>query len=211
MKSSASETAHEERSALADFTMVKMKREIVITALLAIIVVALILGMKFTKGSVDAGSAEKFVLEDLRTKFQDADKIKIVKSEQKANEKGESYYAIKVALSDGLDGPCPNRTNYYYNYPVQNFVPAPPEYAVIGCMVCQTSPCLIAFEEEAVIASHTLPGTGDVHSYILLSGDAKSMVSKIPEGWKVMWTSSLNYSYSVDVSNDGKITGVEVR
>ncbi len=186
-----------------------MRKEITITLLLVFIVVALILGMKFATGSFEESDAKKFVLEDLKTRFPGADRIEIVGVEQKANDKGSAYYFIKASVSDGLTTPCPARTHYYYNYPEQNFVPAPPEYVVKGCRVCTSQPCMIAFPEEAIIASHTLMGAEAVHSYVTASQGAVPEVNKTGNDWRVLWTSSLNYSYEVAVSGTGTILSAE--
>ncbi|VVB98555.1 Uncharacterised protein [uncultured archaeon] len=186
-----------------------MKKEIIVTVLLAIVVVALILGMKFATGSFEESDARKFVTEDLTTKFPGADKIEVVNFEQMANVSGGRYYSIKAAVIAGISTPCPTRTNYYYNYPVQNFVPAPPEYAVKNCRVCESSPCVIAFPEEAIIASHTLAGSQLVQQYITASRDAMPKVNRTQDTWTVAWTSSLDYGYKVAVSDNGTIESVE--
>lgn len=186
-----------------------MRKEITITLLLVFVVVALILGMKFATGSFEESDAKKFVLEDLKIRFPGADRIEILSAEQKANDRGSTYYFIKAAVSDGLNTPCPARTHYYYNYPEQNFVPAPPEYVVKGCRVCTSQPCVIAFPEEAIIASHTLKGAEAVHTYITGALHAVPEVSRTGDGWKVLWTSSLNYSYEVAVSDMGAVLSVE--
>lgn len=187
-----------------------MRREITITILLAIVVVALILGMKLATGSVEEKDARKLVTEDLKTRFPDADKIEIVKFEQRTNENGQQYYAIKAAVGMDLATACPTRTNYYYDYPAQNFVSAPPERIVSGCKVCESRPCIIAFEEEAIIASHTLPGAEEVHAFVMVAKDEVPHVNRTAEGWNVFWTSEmLNYSYNVGVSDIGEIIGLE--
>jgi len=63
--------------------------------------------------------------------------------------------------------PCPRRLHFYYEYPEQNFVPSTPEEIAPGCLVCtEPGDCNIIFEEEAIIASHTLTGTEAVHEYL---------------------------------------------
>lgn len=186
-----------------------MKREITVTAVLLIIVIVLILGTKFYTGTFENSDAKKFVIEDLRAKYPGADKIEIVSYEKKSSDMGE-YYVIKASVSEGLTTSCPKRTHFYYNYPLQNFVPAPPEYVVRNCKVCENNrPCVIAFPEEAIIASHTFPGSEKVHKYILDNKEASPSVTKSTQGWNVVWTSSLNYSYNVLVAENGTIIKVE--
>ncbi len=186
-----------------------MKREIIVTVVLIVLVVGLVLGMKFATGSFENSDAKKFVLEDLHNKFPAADKVEIVSFEPKTNGEGAQYYTIKASVSEGLGTPCPKRTNYYYNYPVQNFVPAPPEAVVDSCKVCQSRPCMIAFPEEAIIASHTLQGSASVQDYILTARDATPQVNRTSSGWSVLWNSTLNYSYMVSVTDDGYVSGAE--
>lgn len=188
-----------------------MKREIIIIGVLILIIIILVLGMKLTTIIVERSDAAKFVLEDLRARFPDADKIEILSMEQHTNEKGEQYYLIKARVSDNLTTPCPTRVHYYYNYPQQNFVPAPPEYIVKDCKVCERTPCVIAFEEEAIVASHTLPGTEEVNSYIANAG-ALPTVKRKNGRWEVLWSSPLPYSYYsylVVVADNGTVISVE--
>ncbi|MFA5077110.1 MAG: hypothetical protein WC488_01655, partial [Candidatus Micrarchaeia archaeon] len=159
-----------------------MKKEIAITALLLVVAAALVLGINMAGGNYEERDAKKVVLEDLQERFPYADKIEIIAFEPRTNG-DQRYFAIKASVSDDLDMPCPKRTHYYYNYPEQNFVPAPPEYIVKTCRVCENKPCIIAFPEEAIIASHTLAGTGEVSNYIVNAGDVKPYVSKIAQGW----------------------------
>ncbi|MDD5337609.1 MAG: hypothetical protein PHS02_03945, partial [Candidatus ainarchaeum sp.] len=113
-----------------------MKKEIAVTALLLVVAAALVLGISIASGNFEAQDAKKFVLEDLRTKFPYADKIEIIGFEPRSNSNGQTYFAIKASVSENLDMPCPKRTHFYYNYPEQNFVPAPPESIVKTCRVC---------------------------------------------------------------------------
>ncbi len=189
-----------------------MRREITLIIVLIAIVIALALTMKFASGAAEEGDARKFVMEDLGSRFPDADKIEVVSFDQKTNELGQQYYVIKARVSSGLATPCPNRTNYYYTYPMQNFAPAPPEYVVKECSVCASRPCVIAFEEEAIIASHTLPGTEEVQLFIS-EREPVAGVEKQDDRWIVSWT-DVNSSqhnatvYQVAVSTDGWILGI---
>ncbi len=187
-----------------------MKQEITVIIALVILVIGLILGMKFASGSFEESDAKKFVAEDLKTKFPNADEVEVLTSETRTNAQGAQYYAIKAKVSSGLDTPCPTRTHYYYNYPEQNFAPSPPEYIVSKCKVCESTPCIIAFEEEAIIASHTLFGTESVHAYVT-SGDAVPSVSRYSTGWQVTWVSPSgvkNYSLIVAVAETGTILSI---
>lgn len=186
-----------------------MKKEIIIIIILIILVISLVLGLKFTTDNFGGGDANKFVYEDLKKKFPDADKIEILITEPKTNEKGFSYYFIKATVSANLSTPCPTKTYYYYNYPAQNFVPSPPDYVVKDCQICGNTTCMISFPEEAIIASHTLNGTDAVHKYVI-SQNIIPHVSKTANGWMVIWGNSpVNYSYKVIMGDNGTVLSIE--
>lgn len=186
-----------------------MKREIIITVLLIILVITLILSMKFVGSNFEQSDAKKFVVEDLRVRFPKADKIEVITFTEKLNDAGVPYYAIKASVSEKLETPCPTKTHYYYNYPEQNFVPAPPEYVVKNCKVCESTLCIIAFEEEAIIASHILENTNTVRNYIIAHSDALPNAVRVENGWKVIWKSSAEYGYIVRVTDTGIIQSAE--
>ncbi|MBU0586102.1 hypothetical protein KJ780_01175 [Candidatus Micrarchaeota archaeon] len=188
-----------------------------ITLILFAVLAALVLGIKGIGKGVEESDAKKFVTEDLSARFPDADKITIISTNLMQNEEGEDYFKMKASVSYGLSGICPTRTYYYYNYPVQNFVPAPAEEIVKDCEVCASQPCIIAFEEEAIIGSHTFDGTEEVNDYIMdaftssrYGDEPVPTVNKIPQGWEVVWKSNkYNYSYSVIMSSDGSVVEVK--
>ncbi|MEM2974571.1 MAG: hypothetical protein QW112_03035 [Candidatus Micrarchaeia archaeon] len=104
----------------------------------------------------------------------------------------------------------------YYDYPKKGFIISPPEYITKDCKVCQADTCVIGTSEEAIIASHTLPGTEDVHTYIVYHKDAKPDVkfyeeyssegTKYRNIWIVRWFSqSTNYGVYAMISNEGEI------
>lgn len=180
-------------------------------AIIAVIVLSLIIiaGMKFYESKKLDSSATSYVLEDLQAKHPEADSIAIMDWETKKNEQGEEYLRIRASVSEGTDTPCPVRIHYYYYYPVQNFVTEPPEYITTGCTVCEGEGCAIAFDEEAIIASHTNYGTTSVHKYVTAYKDAVATVYRDGSGWKVDWKSpSSKYGYMVEVDTDGRILSV---
>lgn len=186
-----------------------MKKEIMFIILLVFVVVVLVLGMKSPSGSFEESDAKKFVLEDLKSRFPHADKIELINTSLMTNEDAKKYYIIKARVSEGLNTPCPTRTHYYYNYPEQNFVPTPPEYIVKNCKICEETPCIIGVEEEAIIASHTLLGTTAIQEYINTAPYAVPEVHKSTGIWTVLWTSSLNYSYSIEISERGSVISIK--
>ena len=188
-----------------------MKKEITITLILLLCVVLLAFGLRLASvKNIDEGDAKKFVTEDLQTRFPDADKVEIINQEARWNPRGEPYFAMKASVSSGLATPCPIRTYYYYNYPEQNFALTPPEAVVKNCRVCESGNCILAFEEEAIIASHTLSGTKAVDNAIKADSGWAPKTEIIQGGWIVTWTSpGAPGGYAVTVGRDGLIVGVE--
>lgn len=176
-------------------------REILAIGVLIISIVVLVVNAKFEVSNVEKGDAINYVLEDLRSRFPDADSVEIVSIEERKNEKGEKYYWIKAVVRENLSSPCPSRTNYYYSYPIQNFVPTPPEYVVKNCKICESGACIIGFEEEAIIASHML--SEHIKNFIEKT-DAKPSVERIGDSWKVKWESKEEI-ITLEISKDAKI------
>ncbi|MDD2655536.1 MAG: hypothetical protein PHQ80_02605 [Candidatus ainarchaeum sp.] len=178
--------------------------------LLIIAAVVIAVSTKFYETKVLSDDAEEYVLEDLRAKNPNADTVGIISWENRVNVDGSSYFEIKASASEGLSTPCPKRTHYQYFYPEQNFVPNPPERVVSGCTVCEGMGCVIAFPEEAIIASHTNSGTSAVEGYIQRYGDTVPSVKQVDgEGWTVTWRSpSASYGYKVEMESNGDISSI---
>jgi hypothetical protein len=69
---------------------------------------------------------------------------------------------------------------------------------------------VIAFAEEAVIASHTNSGTQNVHKYVAGYEDAQATVEAKERGWRVAWNSdSAKYGYVVEVMRNGEIGAID--
>ncbi len=183
------------------------------TTIIVLLVVSLVIiaGMKFYEESVQIDDASDYVLEDLVGKHPAADSVEIIDWETLANPQGEEYLKIRAAVTEGLYTPCPVRIHYFYYYPVQNFVTDPPEYITTsGCEVCEGKGCVIAFPEEAIIASHTNSGGENVHKYATGYADAVPTVYKTDAGWRVAWDSdSAKFGYSVEIAKNGEIEKVE--
>jgi hypothetical protein len=177
--------------------------------LLIVAAVIIAVSMKFYETKVLSDDAEGYVLEDLRAKNPNADSVQIISWESRVNVDGSSYYEIKASASEGLSTPCPKRTHYEYFYPGQNFVPNPPERVVSGCTVCEGAGCVIAFPEEAIIASHTNSGTAAVQGYIQRYADARPSVKQVDGGWEVTWRgASAPYGYVVAMEGNGDISSI---
>ena len=149
--------------------------------------------------------ASRFVLDDLKNKYPNAE-LGILKIEEKSNNEGAKYFQVKSKVVMDQQTKCPKRSHIYYNYPAQNFVGAPPEYITKNCTVCTEGICNIAFEEEALIASHYLDRSGAVSQFI--GNDATHQVIENQGNWSVTWTNSENQKKEVGISRDGKISQI---
>jgi hypothetical protein len=168
-------------------------------ALLAVLAAVAILAayFVFTKpSSVSEQDAKKFFLEDLESKYPSADVREIMEILPSTASDGSPYFQLKARVTNGMATPCPERMHVFYDYPPKNFVAQPPEYITRGCRVClDVEKCIIAFPEEAIIASHTYNGTDDVAEFIKANADAKAEASFIggyqgqSDVWKVSWSS----------------------
>lgn len=189
-----------------------MRKELIAIVILVIAMAFLISVIEFYKKNIEAGDAKKFVLEELRTKYPYSD-ISIISVADKTNANGGKYYEIKAKVTNNAAGPCPERMHIYFNYPEQNFVSQPPEYVTKNCQICLgRGNCLVLFEEEAIIASHTLPGTENVAQYISGVNGAYPVVSEMENEWRVTWDSPLaGYLYTVEISKDAKLLNVSIR
>lgn len=171
-----------------------MRREIVLLAVLVIILGGLLyFSSAFKKNS--EGDARKFFLEDLASKYPHAD-VREILNVSEVGSGGSSYLRLKARVTTGLYTPCPERLHVYYYYPQQNFIADVPEEITAGCMVCaETKTCVLAFPEEAIIASHKYGGGKKAEEYIRAYPDAKPSFELLDSYigtvgvWKVAWDS----------------------
>lgn len=173
-----------------------MRIEAVVVMLLAVLVVLFVV---FPKPApvVTETAAKNFVLEDMQTKYPHADEWEILSVEHNTTTSdGKPSYAIKGAVVLNLKSVCPERYHLYYDYPKSNFVTWT-ETIASHCEVCRgQSSCVIAFPEEAVIASYKLSGSTRVSDYITSYPDAKPTVQFLDSTedgmtnvWRVQWIS----------------------
>lgn len=183
------------------------------TIIVVLVIVSLLIagGMKFYEKQVHIDDATDYVLEDLTGRYPQADAVEIMDWETRRNENEEEYLLIRARVTHGLYTPCPVRVHYFYHYPVQNFVTDPPEYITTSsCTACEGAGCVIAFEEEAIIASHTNSGSINVQKYLSGYEDALPRVLSEGSGWRVTWDSaSAKYGYTVEIAGNGEIENVE--
>lgn len=187
-----------------------IRREILLIVLLLVVIALLVKLIEFFQTQVVEADASNFVLEDLRNKYPTAN-ITTITITPKYNERGGRYFEVKAKVTEDAETPCPRRSHLFYNYPVQNFVPQPPEVITSNCVVCTEGICTIAFPEEAIIASHTFTGTEAVHSYVTTNQNAIPTVKENPDSdsWMVTWNSATaGSSYVVMIHRNGMILKV---
>jgi len=185
-------------------------KTMVLIVLLAVVASAALYFVFLAKpaASISEEGAKSFFLEDLREKYPGADVREIMEILPATASDGSLYYQLKARVTNGIATPCPERMHVFYDYPPKNFVAQQPEYITRGCKVCLGSPtCMLAFPEEAIIASHTYNGTGDVTAFVKGNSDARAEALFLDtfEGttgaWKITWSSATNpVSYEVVLS-----------
>lgn len=112
--------------------------------------------------------AVRFVQEDLAAKYPDA------YYEILSAEKNGADWSMKARVTFDADTACPSRLHAYYSYPQFGYV-VRDDWITRNCQVCMDLPlekCVLFFEEEAVIASHTREGTQLVSNYVRTHPDA---------------------------------------
>ncbi len=188
-----------------------IRKEIWLILVLVLAILAIVSFMPFFTANVEQADAKKFVEEDLRAKFPDAE-TGIVSIVEKKDDKGQKYFEVKARIIKYADSACPERRHTYYSYPRQNFVTPPDEVIAYGCSACTDSSkqCVIAFPEEAVVASHTFIGTEAVAQLIREDAAASHTVKETPNSWIVDWNSSaVGYYYEVEISRSGAVLSVK--
>ncbi|MFN7991174.1 MAG: hypothetical protein U0R44_03370 [Candidatus Micrarchaeia archaeon] len=186
-----------------------IRRELLLILLLLLVIAVLVKLIEFFQVNIVEADASKFVSEDLRNKYPSAD-ISIMTITQKTNDDGARYLEVKARVTQDPESPCPERSHIFYNYPKQNFVPQQPEVITKNCVVCASGLCTIAFPEEAIIASHTFPGTSDVQAYLNRNPNAQPSAVEKADSWEVTWVSDTAISsYVVTIHRDGTILGIK--
>jgi len=184
-----------------------MQREWKILIGLVFLIVLFVLLAPKQGPRLDKVTIKQVILQDLSHKYPNAN-TSILKISKKTNKNNGTYYEVKAKVVLDYQTPCPKRMHIYYNYPKQNFVSQPPEYITKNCKVCVNEMCALFYPEEAVIASHTLPGTGYVSEFLTQNPNTQHTVSQILSGnnilWFVNWTSG-NQSIGVQLYNNGTI------
>ena len=187
-----------------------VRRELLLIILLLVVIGILAMAIQFFKPEIVEADARLFVLEDLKTKYPGAD-VGIMTVSEKTNAAGSKYFEVKARVTKNGDGPCPERSHIYYNYPAQNFIAQPPDVITKDCQVCTEGTCTIAFAEEAIIASHTFEGTDIIQSYIGDNPNAIPYVDKGRESWNVSWISQdAEMYYVAEIHINGAVLNVSM-
>ncbi|MCC7552308.1 hypothetical protein KO317_01420 [Candidatus Micrarchaeota archaeon] len=185
-----------------------------IVSLLIIISVCLLFLYNWTSPLTEK-DAETSVLEDLKAKYGNTAEFEIISiAENQPIEEGKGkYYTLKARVTVNPTSPCPERIHLYYNYPEQGFVTQPPDYITKNCEICVgQSICYLIFNEEAIIASHTIEGTENVKQYLDQYLNAKSNVkspTNSQDNWIVEWNSeTADFYYIVELTRNAELINV---
>lgn len=192
-----------------------MKKEVLLIILLIVALLAFLSFSRLFTGRSEE-DARKFFAEDLAENYPTADAREII-DVSKIGEGPTSYYALKARVSYNLSTPCPSRTEVEYNYPVQNFIKRT-DPLVYGCQVCINRPrCVLTYEEEAIIASHSYNGTEAVNNYLHQHPDAKPKATLLDSYadernvWQVDWTANGAEGLRVYISQaQNQVIGTEI-
>ncbi|MFH0818142.1 MAG: hypothetical protein V1909_05945 [Candidatus Micrarchaeota archaeon] len=132
--------------------------------------------------------AKNFVVNDAQGKYPEAD-VEVLSTNYSQNS-----WKIKVKATLNASSSCPERIHLYYDYPAFQFSTRQPEFITKNCQICINVPeCVIVFPEEALIASHTFPGTEAVKTFLVqhptAKGNAKQLSSykNFRNVWKIEW------------------------
>ncbi|VVB66427.1 Uncharacterised protein [Candidatus Gugararchaeum adminiculabundum] len=189
-----------------------------------VILVLLVAGAVYLIASPKAGlkseeDAKTFMTEYLKGKFPDADEVGVFSIEKKG-----TNYQIKARVSYGLTTECPRRYHFLTTYPETGITSEafvlPPRETIVGedCKICQGKPqCLISYEEEAIVASHIMPGSERINQFIAAYSDASASANfrddynGLKNVWLVRWNSKeASMPVTAVISKDsGQILSVE--
>ncbi len=150
-------------------------------------------------------SERQAILDDARVKYPDADRVDII-NVTNVGTGSSAYLQVKVRVTEKYNSTCPKLYHLEYFYPSQKFEPSKPELITRDCSLCMDGNCLIAFEEEAIIASLNAPKTEGV-KYFVISNNATPSVSFVNDLWSVLWYTQ-NRSVKVSITSNGYVQNV---
>lgn len=138
----------------------------------------------------------ELVLIDAKSKYPGAT-IELYESSQIGNDKVYRFFVLRKQ-----DSVCPERLLITYTYPRNRFN-VDVEDITSGCKICKTEKCIIAYPEEAVIASYQFDQK--VRRFIDEHPDAKWQVKRKSDGFVVIWQSQSGSSIQVFVSSTAEV------
>ena len=130
---------------------------------------------------IEKASVKDSVLLDAATRFPNADKVDIINVIRRNSSK-----VLVVRVTYDYNSTCPKRYHVYYTYPEGKFLPEHPVKASIGCDECKRGACKLTYEEDAIIASTSLPGTEAVRAFVERNKPSVKVERKGLD-WEVIW------------------------
>lgn len=104
---------------------------------------------------------DKTIIEDAKNRHPTADIIEIESVDLMDN-----INVTSVRVSYYIDTICPERYRLRYKYPAFGYETGVPIVIVKNCEYQYTPDSVITFEEQAIVAAHTLKGTDEVKEFI---------------------------------------------
>ncbi len=104
---------------------------------------------------------EKTIIEDAKSKHPTADIIEI-----ESVDVMDGTNVTSVRVSYYMDTICPERYRLRYRYPEFGYETGVPIEIVKNCEYKYTPDSVITFEEQAIVAAHTLRGTDEVKEFV---------------------------------------------
>ena len=188
----------------------KLNPAVVIIAIFLFFAIVFLAFVSMPKGGSQVEmklSDKQAILDDARIKFPQADKVDIVNITE-TSEGGSKYLTVKVRVTENYSSTCPKRYHLIYYYPEQKFEPSKPELITKDCSLCSDGKCIVAFEEEAIIASINAPGTEQVRDFVTYKANPVPSVSPMEgNSWDVIWRSG-SEKMEVVLSNRGEALSI---
>ena len=196
-----------------------MDRRVIVASLIAIALVLIFFLTVPASGVKTEEDARTFMVEYLKQEYPNADIVEVQSIDRK-----EGNYELKNRVSIGISTKCPQRLHFITKYPEtgitsEAFVLPPPE-EIVGknCKVCQGKDnCQILFEEEAIVASHTMQGTQRIQEFLeaypsaMATANLREEYAGLENVWLVKWNSNdASVPVTAIISRDtGEVKGIE--
>jgi len=158
-----------------------MNKSLLIVILLVAGLVILTAGCIKPQEGSEALTFEKSIINDAKARYPDAD---IVEIEGTENIGGINVTNVRVSFNS--DTICPKRMRLRYKTGF-GYETGVPTYIVNDCVYKCMGNCIITGSEEAIIAAHSLPGTGKVQEFIGDGKDIKTAAYYNGDTWTVVF------------------------